>query len=107
MTTEDLWAGARRGFRDHRQRLIAIARTPAWLTRVARNSAAVLNTDDEAVGCLTAFAKQHRLSASQFTGLGAFRDCVLGYSGDRRARPPRTAERRKPTPRAAGPTAPA
>jgi predicted DNA-binding protein with PD1-like motif len=31
------------------------------------------------VACLTAFAKEHRLSASQFTALGAFRDCVLGY----------------------------
>jgi uncharacterized protein len=44
-----------------------------------RTFAVILNTDDEAVACLTAFAKQHRLSASQFTGLGAFRDCVLGY----------------------------
>ena len=44
-----------------------------------RTFAVIPNTDDEAVGCLTAFAKEHRLSASQFTGLGAFRDCVLGY----------------------------
>ena len=34
---------------------------------------------DEAVACLTRFAKEHKLSASQFTALGAFRDCVLGY----------------------------
>ena len=46
-----------------------------------RTFAVILNTDDEAVGCLTAFAKKHRLSASQFTGLGALRDCVLGYFG--------------------------
>jgi uncharacterized protein len=46
---------------------------------VQRTFAVILSTDDEAVACLTAFAKEHRLSASQFTGLGAFRDCVLGY----------------------------
>jgi uncharacterized protein len=44
-----------------------------------RTFAVILDTDDEAVQCLTAFAKEHRLSASQFTALGAFRDCVLGY----------------------------
>ena len=44
-----------------------------------RTFAVILDTDDEAVRCLTAFAKEHRLSASQFTALGAFRDCVLGY----------------------------
>jgi hypothetical protein len=44
-----------------------------------RTFAVILDTDDEAVECLTAFAKEHRLSASQFTALGAFRDCVLGY----------------------------
>jgi predicted DNA-binding protein with PD1-like motif len=44
-----------------------------------RTFAVILDTDDEAVGCLTAFAKEHGLSASQFTALGAFRDCVLGY----------------------------
>ena len=44
-----------------------------------RTFAAVLDTDDEAVQCLTAFAREHRLSASQFTAIGAFRDCVLGY----------------------------
>ena len=32
-----------------------------------------------AMACLSAFAKEQRLSASQFTALGAFRDCVLGY----------------------------
>jgi hypothetical protein len=31
-----------------------------------RTFAMILNTEDEAVGCLTAFAKEHRFSASQF-----------------------------------------
>jgi predicted DNA-binding protein with PD1-like motif len=44
-----------------------------------RTFAVVLNTGDEVVQCLTAFAKEHGLSASQFTGLGAFSDVVLGY----------------------------
>ena len=46
---------------------------------VQRTFAVILDTGDEAVECLTTFAKEHRLSASQFTALGAFRDCVLGY----------------------------
>jgi predicted DNA-binding protein with PD1-like motif len=46
---------------------------------VQRTYAVILDTGEEAVACLTAFAKEHRLSASQFTALGAFRDCVLGY----------------------------
>ena len=46
---------------------------------VQRTYAVILDTGDEAVRCLTEFAKEHRLSASQFTALGAFRDCVLGY----------------------------
>jgi hypothetical protein len=44
-----------------------------------RTFAVVLNTGDETVQCLTAFAKKHRLSASHFTAIGAFRDCVLGH----------------------------
>jgi predicted DNA-binding protein with PD1-like motif len=44
-----------------------------------RTFAVILDAGDEAVACLTAFAKEHRLSASQFTALGAFRACVLGY----------------------------
>jgi predicted DNA-binding protein with PD1-like motif len=44
-----------------------------------RTFAVILDTGDEAVACLTAFAEEHRLSASQFTALGAFHDCVLGY----------------------------
>ena len=46
---------------------------------VQRTYAVILDTGDEAVRCLTEFAKEHGLSASQFTALGAFRDCVLGY----------------------------
>jgi predicted DNA-binding protein with PD1-like motif len=44
-----------------------------------RTFAVILDTGDDAMACLTAFAREHRLSASQFTALGAFRDCVLGY----------------------------
>jgi predicted DNA-binding protein with PD1-like motif len=44
-----------------------------------RTFAVILDTDEEAIECLTAFAKEQRLSASQFTALGAFRDCVVGY----------------------------
>ena len=44
-----------------------------------RTYAVILDTGDEVVACLTRFAKEQRLSASQFTAVGAFRDCVLGY----------------------------
>jgi uncharacterized protein len=44
-----------------------------------RTFAVVMDTGDEAVACLTAFAREHRLSASQFTALGALSSCVLGY----------------------------
>ncbi len=44
-----------------------------------RTFAVVLDTGDEAMACLSAFATEQRLSASQFTALGAFRNCVLGY----------------------------
>jgi predicted DNA-binding protein with PD1-like motif len=62
-----------------------------------RTFAVILNTDDEAVGCLTAFAKEHRLSASQFTGLGAFRDCVLGYFDWQKKDDTRSTGRRRTT----------
>jgi hypothetical protein len=39
----------------------------------------ILETGEEVVRCLTEFAREKRLSASQFTALGAFRGCVLGY----------------------------
>ena len=44
-----------------------------------RTFAVVLETGDEAMACLSAFAREQRLSASQFTALGAFQGCVLGY----------------------------
>jgi predicted DNA-binding protein with PD1-like motif len=39
----------------------------------------VFDTGDEVLECLLAFAKEHRLSAAEFNGLGALSDCVLGY----------------------------
>jgi uncharacterized protein len=39
----------------------------------------VLSSGDEIISSLTTFAKEHRLSGSQFTAIGAFRDVVLGY----------------------------
>ena len=39
----------------------------------------MLETDDEAIACLTAIARRERLGASQFTAIGAFRRAVLGY----------------------------
>lgn len=44
-----------------------------------RTFAVVLDPGDEVLACLLAFAKEHRLSAAEFTGLGALSDCVLGY----------------------------
>ena len=44
-----------------------------------RTFAVVLEAGDEAMACLSAFAREHRLSTSHLTALGAFRDCVLGY----------------------------
>ena len=39
----------------------------------------VLETGDEVVAKLTAFATSRSLAGSHFTGIGAFRDVVLGY----------------------------
>ena len=39
----------------------------------------MLDSGDEVVGSLTAFAKAQGLSASHFTGIGAFRDVTLGF----------------------------
>lgn len=39
----------------------------------------VLDEGDEVVSTLTAFAKEHQLSASHFTALGAFSTVTLGY----------------------------
>ncbi|HEV8365461.1 MAG TPA: PPC domain-containing DNA-binding protein [Gemmatimonadaceae bacterium] len=44
-----------------------------------RTFAIVFDAGDEAVEGLTAFAKQEGLRGSHFTGIGAFRDAVLGY----------------------------
>ena len=44
-----------------------------------RTFSIVLETDDEVMACLKAFATRERLSASQFTAIGSFRRAVLGY----------------------------
>lgn len=44
-----------------------------------RTFAIVLDSGDEVTECLLRFAKEQRLSASQFTALGAFSEVVLGY----------------------------
>src|SRR5690349_19979326 len=44
-----------------------------------RTFAVVLQTGDEAMACLGAFAKQQRITAAQITGIGAFSAVVLKY----------------------------
>ena len=44
-----------------------------------RTFALVFDPGDEVLEKLLAFAKQHRLTAASFTGLGALSDAVLGY----------------------------
>lgn len=41
--------------------------------------AVVLDQGDEVVKSLTAFAREHRLNASQITAIGAFSEATLGY----------------------------
>lgn len=41
--------------------------------------AVIFETGDEVASGLTAFAKEHVLSASHFTAIGAFQDVTLGY----------------------------
>lgn len=41
--------------------------------------AVVLDPGEEAVDCLTRFAREQRISAASFTAIGAFRDVELGY----------------------------
>jgi predicted DNA-binding protein with PD1-like motif len=41
--------------------------------------ALVLDKGDEVAGTLTAFARDHRLSAAHFTAIGAFSEVTLGY----------------------------
>lgn len=44
-----------------------------------RTLAVVLETGEEAMECLSALAKEQRISAAQITGIGAFREVVLKY----------------------------
>lgn len=44
-----------------------------------RTFAVVLDKGDDVLESLLAFAREHRLSAAEFTGLGALSDCVLGF----------------------------
>jgi predicted DNA-binding protein with PD1-like motif len=44
-----------------------------------RTFALVFDKGDEVLETLLAFAKEQRLSAAEFTGLGALSDAVLGY----------------------------
>lgn len=44
-----------------------------------RTFAVVMDTGDEVLACLRDFAKEHRLSAAELSGLGALEDVVLGY----------------------------
>jgi predicted DNA-binding protein with PD1-like motif len=39
----------------------------------------VFDQGDEVLENLLSFAREHRLSAAEFTGLGALSDAVLGY----------------------------
>lgn len=39
----------------------------------------VLETGDEAVGCIEGFARERGLAAAQLTAIGAFSDAVLGF----------------------------
>jgi uncharacterized protein len=44
-----------------------------------RTFAVVFDKGDEVIEKLLAFAREHRLSAAELTGLGALSDAVLGY----------------------------
>jgi predicted DNA-binding protein with PD1-like motif len=44
-----------------------------------RQFVVVLDTDEEAVDCLLRFARENGVSGGELTGLGAFRDVVLGF----------------------------
>ena len=45
----------------------------------AKTWAVILETGDEAMACLRAFAKEKKLSAARLTAIGAFERAVLGY----------------------------
>jgi predicted DNA-binding protein with PD1-like motif len=44
-----------------------------------RTYAVILDTGDEAVDCLTRFARTESLQATQLSAIGAFRRVTLGY----------------------------
>jgi predicted DNA-binding protein with PD1-like motif len=44
-----------------------------------RTFALVMETGDEAMSCIRAFANQERLAAAQFSGIGAFSRAALNY----------------------------
>ena len=44
-----------------------------------RTYALVLETGDEVLGCVQAFAEREALTAAHFSAIGAFRDAVLTY----------------------------
>lgn len=44
-----------------------------------RSFAVVLDTGDEVIESLLAFAREHRVTGGRFTGLGAFSSVVLGF----------------------------
>ena len=44
-----------------------------------RTFAVVLQTGDEAMGCLQTFVEKERISAAQLTGIGALSDALLNY----------------------------
>jgi predicted DNA-binding protein with PD1-like motif len=44
-----------------------------------RTWALVFTTDEEAIGPLTRFAEEQKLSASEMSAIGAFREATLGY----------------------------
>lgn len=44
-----------------------------------RTFAVILETGEEAMGCLQEVARREKLSAAQITGIGAFREAVISY----------------------------
>lgn len=51
---------------------------------VERTFAVVLDPGDEPMTCLSAFAREQRLDAARFTGIGAFSEVVVGFFDPRR-----------------------
>ena len=47
--------------------------------RGQRTFAVILQTGDEAMSCLQAFAEKERIAAAQLTAIGAFREARLAY----------------------------